>query len=219
MQINPFDPMMEAWLELLAVSPGFRAIRAGAVGNSVRGDAFDSGGFDPIFENCKKLGLPAFVCAPSRIPQLGRYAMKFPEVQFVIDHCGANWGGPPGQRSMAEALRLAELPNVALKWAHAQFFFSLEPYPFLDLDPTLKRAIDAFGVERVMWASDYTVSGGRANWAESLFYIRNSPLLSTSDKEWILGRTARKVLNWPAPPVRCHYFDQSLSAVINGVGQ
>jgi hypothetical protein len=50
-----------------------------------------------------------------------------------------------------------------------------------------------------MWASDYTVSRSRQNWAESLFYLRHSPVLSQSEKEWILGRTARKLLRWPAP--------------------
>ncbi len=202
MRINPLDPMLDAWLETLSVSPGFRAIRAG-IGptTSVAGDAFSNGAFDRMFEICKRLGLPAFITAPSSISQLGLYATKFPDVQFVIDHCGANFGGPPGQRSMAEALNLAALPNVSLKWAHAPYFFSLEPYPFSDLEPVFQRAIDAFGVERIMWASDYTVSGARANWAESLFSIRNSSLLSASDKEWVLGRTARKTLNWPAPPV------------------
>jgi len=65
--------------------------------------------------------------------------------------------------------------------------------------PKLARAIEAFGKHRVLWASDYTVSRDRQNWAESLFYIRHSPTLSTSDKEWTLGRTIRKLLKWPAP--------------------
>jgi len=38
-----------------------------------------------------------------------------------------------------------------------------------------------------MWASDYTVSRSRQNWAESLFYLRHSPVLSQSEKEWILA--------------------------------
>jgi predicted TIM-barrel fold metal-dependent hydrolase len=31
------------------------------------------------------------------------------------------------------------------------------------LEPKLRRAVDAFGPERVMWTSDYTMIG-RANW-------------------------------------------------------
>jgi L-fuconolactonase len=39
----------------------------------------------------------------------------------------------------------------------------------------------------------------RANWGEALFSIRHSPSLSEDEKAWILGRTARKMLNWPPP--------------------
>ncbi|MDX1893051.1 amidohydrolase family protein [Mycolicibacterium sp. 050158] len=73
------------------------------------------------------------------------------------------------------------------------------PHPFPDLDVTLRRAVDAFGPHRVMWASDYTATHTRVNWAESLFCIRHCPSLSEDDKEWILGRTARKLLNWASP--------------------
>ena len=58
--------------------------------------------------------------------------------------------------------------------------------------------MDAFGPDRVMWASDYTVSRRRANWGEALFSIRHSPSLSEDEKAAMLGRTARRILNWPA---------------------
>lgn len=50
-----------------------------------------------------------------------------------------------------------------------------------------------------MWASDYTVSRERANWGEALSSVRRCSSLSQDKKSWILGRTARKVLNWPVP--------------------
>jgi hypothetical protein len=34
---------------------------------------------------------------------------------------------------------------------------------------------------------------------EALFGIRHSPSLSENEKAWILGRTARKILNGPKP--------------------
>ncbi|WP_157900586.1 amidohydrolase family protein [Mycobacterium rhizamassiliense] len=127
------------------------------------------------------------------------YVERFPGVQFVIDHCGVAFDAPPGQATIDDALALARYPNVAYKWAHAATFLSTDSYPFPDLEPKLRRAIDAFGANRVMWASDYTMTRHRANWGESLFSIRDSPSLSDDEKASILGRTARQILNFPKP--------------------
>jgi hypothetical protein len=56
--------------------------------------------------------------------------------------------------------------------------------------------IAAFGVERVMWASDYTESRALHNWAQSLHYLLYSDLLPETDKEWVLGKSVRQILDW-----------------------
>ena len=198
MRINPLDPSLEQWIDTLSASPNLRALRVIVFG-SKDGAAFENGGCERLFAAANTHGLPVFVTCPSRVPHLAPYVRKFPGLQFVIDHCGVAFGAEPGQASLDDTLRMAGYPNVALKWAHAPRFLSAEPYPFPDLEPKLARAIDAFGRQRVLWASDYTVSRDRQNWAESLFCIRHAQALSESDKEWILGRTIRTLLNWPAP--------------------
>jgi hypothetical protein len=82
--------------------------------------------------------------------------------------------------------------------------------------------VDAYGPERVMWASDYTMIRRHASWGEALFSIRDCPSLSEHEKTWLLGRTARRVLNWPPPQkldepimVRPHLTSSS-AAVTNG---
>jgi L-fuconolactonase len=64
----------------------------------------------------------------------------------------------------------------------------------------LLRVVEAFGKERVMWGSDTTQTVGHHSWAESLYYIRDTPELSDDEKRWILGGSLRKVLDWPGPP-------------------
>ncbi|MBV9577192.1 MAG: hypothetical protein JO057_01235 [Chloroflexi bacterium] len=60
--------------------------------------------------------------------------------------------------------------------------------------------IDAWGADRVMWASDVTVSRrDHYSWAESMHYLRDSDTLTLREQEWVLGGTVRKVLNWTAP--------------------
>jgi predicted TIM-barrel fold metal-dependent hydrolase len=196
MRINPFDPGLEGWIETLKASPNLRALR-GIVFGEAEGKAFEEGAFDRLFAAANAHGLPVFLTIPGRVPHLATYARRFPDVQFVIDHCGIEFDAD--RASLDDTIRIAELPNVALKWAHAPVFLSTEPYPFRDLEPKLARVLDAYGRERVMWASDYTVTRRRQSWAESLFCLRDSPALSETDKEWILGRTARTLLNWPVP--------------------
>ena len=198
MRMNPLDPGLEGWVETLAASPNLRALRTVAFAPREVA-AFENGGYDRLFAAAGAHDLAIFVTCPGRVPMLAPYARKFPDVRFVIYHCGVAFDAPRGAASIDDAIAMAAYPNVALKWAHAPAFLSTAPYPFPDLEPKLARALAAFGRERMMWASDYTVSRHRQNWAESLFNIRHSPTLSETDKEWILGRTIRTLLKWPAP--------------------
>jgi len=198
MRVDPTDPGIESWVETLTAAPGFKALRI-LTFTPAEGAVFADGGCDRLLRVAEKHRLPVFVNCPGRVPQLVQYAERFPGVQFVIDHCGVDFSAPPGQASIDDALAMARFPNVAYKWAHAQSFLSTAAYPFPDLEPKLRAAIDAFGPQRVMWASDYTMTRHRANWGELLFGIRDSPSLTDDEKAWILGRTARQILNWPAP--------------------
>jgi predicted TIM-barrel fold metal-dependent hydrolase len=67
--------------------------------------------------------------------------------------------------------------------------------PYTDLGPMIKRLVDAYGPERLMWASDcpYQVQNGH-KYADSIELIRSKlEFLSESDRAWILGKTAERV--------------------------
>jgi predicted TIM-barrel fold metal-dependent hydrolase len=198
MRVDPTDPGIESWVETLTAAPGFKALRV-TIFTPAEGAVFEEGGLDRALKTVGAHGLPVFVTCPGRVGHLAQYVERFPDVQFVIDHCGAAFDAPPGQASIDDAVAMASYPNVAYKWAHAASFLSTDPYPFADLEPLLRRAVDAFGPQRVMWASDYTMTRHRASWAETLFSIRDSSSLSEDEKTWILGATARRILKWPAP--------------------
>jgi len=198
MRMNPLDPGLEGWVETLAASPQY----AGAAHRRLQpggGGGVGKRWFRPAVRRRQGAQPAGLRHLPGRVPRLAHYARTFPDVRFIIDHCGVAFDAPRGAASIDDTIAMAAYPNVALKWAHAPAFLSTAPYPFPDLEPKLARALAAFGRERIVWASDYTVSRHRQNWAESLFAIRHSPTLSETDKEWILGRTIRTLLNWPAP--------------------
>jgi predicted TIM-barrel fold metal-dependent hydrolase len=198
MRVDPTDPGLDSWIETLIAAPGFKALRT-TIFTPAEAALFEQGAHDRLLKAAGPHSLPVFVTCPGRVPHLAQYVQRFPDVQFVIDHCGAAFDAPPGQASIDDAVALASYANVAYKWAHAASFLSTEPYPFGDLEPKLRRAVDAFGPERVMWASDYTMTRHRATWAETLFSIRDSSSLSHDEKALILGGTARRILKWPAP--------------------
>lgn len=60
----------------------------------------------------------------------------------------------------------------------------------------LRKALDAFGAERIMWESGVTVNPTGETWAELLLAINDSPDLSAEEREYVLGRSTRNWLYW-----------------------
>jgi predicted TIM-barrel fold metal-dependent hydrolase len=98
----------------------------------------------------------------------------------------------------AEVLRLADFPNVALKWSHEQIGFGAAEYPFTETRPHLREAVDAFGAERILWASDKSVLP--LTWSDIVHAVRDDPGLSADEKASIMGGTTRRLLDWHPDP-------------------
>jgi hypothetical protein len=70
--------------------------------------------------------------------------------------------------------------------------------------PHARRNVYAPGPGRVLWASDHTqavkpgLSPHPAPYSHSLDYLRDSPVFSRAEKEWLLARTVRTALGWSA---------------------
>jgi L-fuconolactonase len=212
------DPELSSLIRLARDAPHARALRIipGLAKDELSAAA--TGGYDALFKLAADCGLPIFVTVPGNAPQLRPSIEKFRGLTFIIDHCGmpfssamkqglidAGLGGqlPPmgGDSNDAEfekVLALADLPNVALKWGHAQGLFSVSGYPFFGLRPYLRRALSSFGAERVLWAGDASANLSGESWAELLFWLMDNPDLSQAERESLLGGTARRILNWPA---------------------
>jgi predicted TIM-barrel fold metal-dependent hydrolase len=74
--------------------------------------------------------------------------------------------------------------------------FEKPVWPGQQLSPILRRAVDAFGANRVMWASDFSVNQRGESWAELLFGVRGCPLLSEAEKALVLGGALREWVGW-----------------------
>ena len=210
------DPELETQMAALKTKPGAVALRIVPRPETGAVDRLAGGDFEPFFAAAEKHGVPVFCWLPGRAALLERYLKAFPRQQFILDHCGVGQApyrnGPTAPtllsslvESCAErvkqldgVLELARYPNLALKWCHAPNLFSEQPFPYRDALPLLRRAIDAFGADRVMWASDYTQARTEMGitWAEALHYVLDSDQLSETEKAWLLGGSVRKALAW-----------------------
>jgi predicted TIM-barrel fold metal-dependent hydrolase len=203
------DPQLDSVMRVVMADPGARAVRFLATRTAEEADAFMSGGYDQAFEIAQDIGAPVCLAIPGYVEYLPRYLRNFPRLQFVVDHWGMGMGHNPSNRPEAEQrrsqsldyldeiLKLAEAPNVVIKISHAQMLFGATEYPYEPLRPILRRAIQAFGADRLLWSSDRTVTRPAMRWSDLVHYLRDDPELSRDEKEQILGRNSRRVFGWP----------------------
>lgn len=220
LRVYPDDPDHRAAIRFARDAVHAKALRIAPGLSRHELGRFAAGDYDGIFAEASDCGLPVFVTIVGHAPLLESYARRFPDCRLIICHCGmppnamqwpgiAAWEGLPDSeaywRALSEqapqaafegVLRMAGLPNVALKWAHAPAYFGAGGYPNERARPFLRQAIDAFGPERVMWASDFTTNQTGESWAELLFAVRNAPNLASDEKEWLLGKSVRAILGW-----------------------
>jgi L-fuconolactonase len=203
------DPDVSHIIRMARDAPHARALRITPGMWPAEVEAFAAGDYAPICAAASECGLPLFMFVPGRAGDVVQYARKFPSLRIVIDHCGLlsnsmrqKIGGTRSvlrpEAAFDEVLALADLPNVALKWAHAPGMFEKPGYPGAGLWPILRRALDRFGEGRIMWASDASANQTGESWAMLLFGMLGNPDLTVAERLALLGGTARSWLNWPS---------------------
>jgi len=151
---------------------------------------------DWLWPAVERAGIPLMMSVSGRLPAVDRIAERHPGLKLVIDHLGIR-SGAKGEEAFAglpQLCTLARRPNVAVK-ASALPCHSIEPYPFRDVHAHIRRVYDAFGPRRTFWGTDWTRLPCPWRQAVSLF-TEELRWLSTSDKEWIMGRALCEWLGW-----------------------
>lgn len=195
-RFDPNDPEIDDLMAEVRKAPGRICAR---IASGFDFKVLQQGGHDRILAAAGKYNVPVMIYPGGEHPALTNYVRKFEHVQFVIDHLGmgVERASLPNQQQQTidQLIEYAKYPNVAVKWGHAPRLSS-EGFPYRDLIRQLVRVIDAFDIKRLMWASDYTVTTDNHSYAESLFCLLCADQLLDSDKQWILGKSARQILNW-----------------------
>jgi L-fuconolactonase len=131
---------------------------------------------------------------PPQLPAAVTAARAVPELTFVLDHLG----GPPAGTGegttagpWASAIRdLAALPNVTCKLSGAH----TSPARASDLRPYYEAVLAAFGPDRLMFGSDWPVSGLTAPYGDiHALYRELTRQLSPGEQQAVFGGTAARV--------------------------
>jgi L-fuconolactonase len=190
-RIEVRDPERAAVVRVLADAPGCRAVRLMLFTDDDRRLVAD-GDYDDVLAEAQARSLALCVFGVT-LSILRSVTAQFPELRVVLDHCG----GARDTDEWADVLRAAALPQVHLKWCHPHRVFGHDGVGSRRMRRGLLQAVEAFGAERVLWASDITMEDSGASRAELLGVVRDNEELSDQQKEWILGRAARRVLARP----------------------
>jgi len=129
---------------------------------------------------------------PKYVAGLGPMCGQFPDTTVVIDHCARI--DTQHKAELNELCALAKHSNVHVKISAFYAFGAKQP-PHLEQAPKIKRLYEAFGPERLMWASDcpYQLENGNT-YAASITLVRDQlDFLTNDDKDLLLRRTAQKV--------------------------
>ena len=132
---------------------------------------------------------------PNALGAIDRMCAKFPQTPVVIDHFARiGVDGVMRDADVKQLCRLARHPRTFVKLS-AYYALGKKQPPYLDLVPMIRRLLDAFGPERLMWATDcpFQVQGGQT-YEDSISLVRDRlDFLSEGDREWILRKTAERV--------------------------
>lgn len=132
---------------------------------------------------------------PDALAALDRMCAKFADTPVVVDHFGRV--GIDGTVRAADVANLCRLARHRQTYVKVSAFYALgkKQAPYLDLAPMIRQLLDAFGPERLMWATDcpFQVQNGHT-YADSIALVRERlDFLSAGDREWLLRKTAAQV--------------------------
>ena len=132
---------------------------------------------------------------PEQLAGVDAMCERFPDTPVVIDHFARI--GVDGQMrddDIKLLTRLARHKQTSVKIS-AYYALGQKQPPHLELIPMIKRLYEAFGAQRLMWASDapYQVQGVN-NYKASISLVRDKlDFITAEDCQWLLLKTAERV--------------------------
>lgn len=128
------------------------------------------------------------------LPALDKACTANPETPVVIDHiCRIGVSGKIPPEDVKALCDMAKHKHVTVKIS-AFYALGAKKPPYHDLAPLIKQVWDAYGPQRLMWATDCPFQVVDHTYKQSIDLIKDGlDFLKADDKEWLLRKTAEKV--------------------------
>ncbi|KAJ0239998.1 Uncharacterized protein HA466_0227000 [Hirschfeldia incana] len=162
-----------------------------------------------MFSKAGELGVPVgFMCMKGlhlHIAEIEELCTEFPKTTVLLDHAGFCKVPENGvaKDTYTQLMELSRFPQVYVKFS-ALFRISRTGFPYQDLTSLLSQVVSNFGANRVMWGSDFpfvVLECGYKEAKEAVTIIAKQASLSSSDMEWIMGKTVMQLFpgQWVLP--------------------
>lgn len=190
--VDPAAPRPAAAMSALKPG-GVRGFRI-YPGRDGAGNWLDTAGFHEMFACGANEGLA--ICPlinPDALAALDSMCQRYPATPVVIDHMariGAT--GTIREEDVRALCGLARHRQVKVK-VSAFYALGAKKPPHDELAPLIRRLAEAYGPERLMWASDCPFQLLNETYEDSISLIADRlPFFSASDKDWLLRRSAEE---------------------------
>lgn len=196
--VDPTDPAVAETIADWAKVDGAIGIRIMMVGD-VSEDPADPG-INRVLSAAAEHNLPVNLLCWGRTSQGIAIAARNPNTRIVIDHLGLKQPFEPPVPDepfgeLSNVLKLAEHENVVIKITGA-CTLSKEPFPHRDIREPVGRIIDAFGLERCLWGTDWTRAVELITYEDGVTSFRQADWFSDSDRTALMGGNLQRVYNW-----------------------
>lgn len=203
--IKPVDSADPAVADVIAAwkaTPGTVGVRI--MLNAVQATDPADAGLNRVLAAAARHGFPVNMLIWGRLEQARGLAERNPDTQVVIDHLGLQQPfAPPAPKDawaeLPKVLELARLRNVAIKISGA-CTLSQQPFPYDDIWDPLARVLDAFGVDRCLWGTDWTRATGLLTYGQGVEPFRNTRRLSDGDRAKLMGGSLARIYGWSPTP-------------------
>lgn len=202
--VDPADPKVADDIADWAKRPGVVGVRLMMNPGGMTSDPSDPG-LARVMKAATQHDLVVNIMCWERLDQVSQIAAANPNTKIVIDHLGITQPFEPPKPSdpwaaVPKVVALAKHANLAIKISGAGTL-SQQPFPYADIWDPLRRIIDAWGLERCMWGTDWTRAVAFLTYKDGVEAFRVTDRLSAGDKEKLMGGTLTKVYGWaPGKP-------------------
>ena len=200
--VRPVDPADPAVADVIANwkrTPGAVGVRMLLARSGLATDPADPG-LNRVLAAAAQHALPINLHIAGRLDQGIELIRRNPETQVIVDHLGlVQPHAPPVPAEpwveLEKVLTLAALDNVAIKMSGA-CTLAREPYPFNDIWDPVCRMIDAFGIDRCLWGTDWTRAVAFLTFKQGVDAFRATSRISDSDKAKLMGANTARLYAW-----------------------